>query len=34
VGSVAPIPEPSSLALMLAGFGAVGALARRQLTRA
>jgi hypothetical protein len=33
VGSIAPIPEPSSLALLLAGFGAIGTLARRRLTR-
>jgi hypothetical protein len=32
VGAVAPIPEPSSFALLLAGFAAVGTLARRRLS--
>jgi hypothetical protein len=31
VGAIAPIPEPASLALMLAGFAVVGTLARRRL---
>ncbi len=33
IASVAPVPEPSSLALLLAGLGAVGTIARRRAVR-